>query len=70
MRKEFGKLLLDVVKYLITAILISNLFTEVEGKDLYLTAIPTITVLTICGLLLVRERKEPSKNKKVRNNKK
>ncbi len=69
MRKEFGKWLLDVAKYVATAVIVSDIFTEIEGENLYLTAGITTTIMIICGLFLVKE-KAPLSNKKDRNSNK
>ncbi|WP_203967835.1 DUF6722 family protein [Capnocytophaga stomatis] len=63
MKKEFGKWLLDVAKYVATAVIVSDIFTEIDGKNLYVTAGITTTIMIICGLLLIREKK-PLDNKK------
>lgn len=68
MRKELGKLLLDIVKYVVTAVIVSNLFTEIRGVELYITASITVAILLICGLFLVRDKKEPTTPKKSKNN--
>jgi hypothetical protein len=37
MKKEFGKLLIDIAKYMITAIFLSSFFNGVnEGKTIYI----------------------------------
>ncbi|GET45198.1 DUF6722 family protein [Capnocytophaga felis] len=63
MRKELGKLLLDIVKYVVTAVIVSDIFTEVEGLELYITASITTTILLIFGLLLVKDPKEEKTQK-------
>ena len=48
MRKELAKLCLDLVKYILTAIIISGLFSGLENNwAIYITAILLICFLTI-----------------------
>ncbi|CEN53485.1 DUF6722 family protein [Capnocytophaga canis] len=65
MRKELGKLLLDIVKYVVTAVIVSDIFTDIKGSELYITASITTTILLIFGLLLV---KDPTENKTQKHN--
>lgn len=60
MKKEIGKWMLDIAKYMATAILLSTLFSNSE-KWTWFTYL--IVVLLICmafgvGLLLIKEEKK------------
>ncbi len=55
MKKEFGKWLMDVAKYMVTALLLSTIFADLnEPIIIYIVVILSIVVLII-GLLLVSD---------------
>ena len=55
MKKEFGKWLMDIAKYITTAVVLSSLFGDAEQKWIYIGGAASI-VLTLCaGLWLVRD---------------
>jgi hypothetical protein len=59
MKKELGKWLMDIAKYLATAVLLTSLFAEVNPSWLFQLCIFFFTVLTLAfGLWLVRDKKE------------
>jgi hypothetical protein len=63
MKKEFGKWLMDIAKYMVTALLLSTIFADMqEPIIIYMVVILSIVVLII-GLSLVSD--EPSKNKQI-----
>ena len=65
MKKEFGKWLMDIAKYMVTALLLSTIFADMqEPIIIYMVVILSIVVLVI-GLSLVSD--ESSTNKKVIN---
>jgi hypothetical protein len=66
MQKELGKWLMDIAKYITTAVLLSSIFGEVTSSWIvYL--IGTISVITtlVCGLILIKKSDRPSKKKKI-----
>ncbi|KAA6351545.1 hypothetical protein EZS27_001068 [termite gut metagenome] len=64
MKKEFGKWLLDVAKYVATAFLISSFLGDIERRwIMYLTGSVTVIITLSIGLWLVH-----AKNKKEREN--
>lgn len=68
MKKEFGKWLLDVSKYITTAVVLSNIFGEVEDKMyIFIGGGVAIAMTLIWGLYLV---KEPTITKNKKNNNK
>ena len=69
MKKEFGKWLMDIAKYMVTALLLSTIFADMnEPVIVYIVVILSIIVL-IFGLALVSD--SPStENKKQRRNRK
>lgn len=65
MKKEFGKWLMDIAKYITTAVILSSIFSDIqESWILYVSGIFTASIALIWGLYLVKER--PIKNKKRR----
>lgn len=66
MKKEFGKWLLDIAKYMVTALLLSTIFADMrEPIIMYLVAIFSL-VLLIIGLAVIynSEQQEKVKQKK------
>ncbi len=66
MEKEFGKWLMDIAKYMVTALLLSTIFAEMnEPIIIYLVVILSVIVLSF-GLYWVNkgEQNEKKKGKK------
>ena len=68
MKKEFGKWLLDIAKYMVTALLLSTIFADMrEPLIMYLVAIFSLALL-IAGLAIIfnseQEEKKLKKGKK------
>lgn len=55
MRKEFGKWLMDIAKYMTMAILLSSTFRQVEKLEDFLVCVIFAGCILIFGLLLVRD---------------
>lgn len=64
-REKFADLLLDIAKYIITAVLLATWFSDVRNWEWYSYLIPVVVVITITigGLLLYKEE-TPKKKKK------
>ena len=61
MRKELAKLCLDLVKYILTAIIISGLFSGLENNwAIYITAILLICFLTVVSYFLFNNNQNKS----------
>ena len=58
MKKEFGKWLMDIAKYMTTAILLSTVFSEIQNIWVYLSVILAVIITLVLGLILVRDKKE------------
>ena len=58
MKKELGKWLMDIAKYLATACILSSIFSDMRDNNIVFTAgiVAVITSLLV-GLFLVREPK-------------
>lgn len=58
MKKELGKWLMDIAKYMATALLLSSAFGDM-GNLLVVISVIIATALTLfVGLLLIRDKKE------------
>lgn len=53
MRKEFGKWLMDIAKYIITAVVISSVFGEAATWVVYVGGCISAVVALLWGLFLV-----------------
>ena len=58
MRKELGKWLMDIAKYLATAVLLSSVFSEQEEGVMYIIAFLAAVITLFTGLILVRDKKQ------------
>lgn len=62
MRKEFGKWLMDIAKYITTAVILTSIFGEIEQKwIIYAGGIISIVITLGIGLWLVRDKKVKGK---------
>ena len=52
MRKEFGKWLMDVAKYIATAVILSSVFGEAEAWVIYFVGGLSVVIALVCGLIL------------------
>lgn len=58
MKKEFGKWLMDIAKYMTTAILLSSVFSDMQNVWVYVSVIGAVLFTLIVGLVLVREKQK------------
>ena len=64
MKKEFGKWLLDIAKYMVTALLLSTIFADMRDPlIMYLVAIFSLALL-IAGLAIIFNSEQEEKNLK------
>lgn len=62
MRKEFGKWLMDIAKYIATAVILTSLFGSMEQQwVIYMSGTLAILLTLGIGLWLVRDNKEERK---------
>ncbi|MBR5541760.1 MAG: hypothetical protein IKU64_05320 [Bacteroides sp.] len=62
MRKEFGKWLMDIAKYITTAVILTSIFGEIDQKwIIYVGGIISILLTLGVGLWLVQDKKEKGK---------
>ena len=57
MRKELGKWLMDVAKYMVTALLLSSVFGDMENPLVLTSVIVASGATLVAGLWLVRDKK-------------
>lgn len=57
MRKEFGKWLMDIAKYMTTALLLSSVFGDMENPWIMGTVIGGAILTLLSGLWLVKDKK-------------
>jgi hypothetical protein len=58
MRKELGKWLMDIAKYVLTAVVISSAFSDVQTSSMYVLVVISIVAPLALGLVLVRDKKK------------
>lgn len=63
MKKEFGKWLMDIAKYMTTALVLSSVFGEMDSPLVMGIVIFGATLTLIIGLLLVKENKKVKEEK-------
>jgi hypothetical protein len=68
MKKEFGKWLMDIAKYVVTVVILSSVFGTVEKVWVILTGgWITAIVALLCGLFLIKEPEKKRRKKHGRN---
>ena len=59
MKKELGKWLMDIAKYITTAVVLSSIFGDVQEKwVIYVGGSLSIVVTLLAGLWLVKDNKK------------
>lgn len=58
MKKELGKWLMDIAKYMATALLLSSAFGDMENILVVISVIIATALTLFVGLLLVKDKKE------------
>lgn len=59
MKKEPGKWLMDIAKYIATAVILSSVFGDVAQQwIIYVGGLSAIVVTLLAGLWLVKDKKE------------
>lgn len=56
MRKELGKWLMDIAKYIITAVVLSSVFGEIDSWLMYVIGVLAVIVTLVVGLYLISDR--------------
>lgn len=55
MKKEFGKWLMDIAKYMTTALLLSSVFGDMENPWIVGIVVVTAALTLVIGLILVKD---------------
>ena len=63
MKKAFGKWLMDIANYMVTAILLSSVFENVERAGLFFLCLVFSGGILVAGLLLIKEPKKQVKER-------
>jgi hypothetical protein len=63
MKTEFGKWLMDIAKYMVTALLLSTIFSEMNEPIILYTVIILTPIILGYGLYWVNEGKKEEKTK-------
>ena len=64
-RKELGKWIMDIAKYMATVILVSTLFRDIQEKSITLViGGATVVIFMIVALSLLKEPKDKKPKKK------
>jgi hypothetical protein len=58
MKKEFGKWLMDIAKYMTTALLLSSAFGNMKNPIVVIAVIIASAITLIFGLMFVRNTKD------------
>jgi len=69
MKKEFGKWLLDIAKYMVTALLLSTIFADMQEPIIFYIAALFSFVLLIIGLAVIHHSELEDKNKQKKGKK-
>lgn len=64
MRKELGKWLMDVAKYMTTALLLTTIFKDMSELVIFWIAFFTALLALFCGLILVNDSNDNKKKGK------
>ena len=63
MKREFGKWLLDIAKYMVTALLLSTIFADIHEPIIFYMAAIFSFVLLIIGLAVIYNSDQEEKTK-------
>ena len=64
MKKELGKWLMDIAKYLVTAVVLATIFSDMQEKSILILGAIAVALALASGLYLVRDPKKKIKRKK------
>lgn len=70
MRLEFGKWLMDVAKYMLTALLLANVFGNMDSLGAIWLVIFLVTAILGLGLFFIYKSESAQKEVKLQNDKK
>ena len=65
MKKEFGKWLMDIAKYMVTALLISTVFSDMNEPNMFFIALFLSMSVLVLGLSMLHEKNSKKKKGKI-----
>ena len=66
MKKELGKWLMDIAKYMATVLLLSTVFADMANPIIFSVVISLSLVLLLSGLAVIHDGEKSNNNNKVR----
>jgi len=66
MKKEFGKWLMDIAKYMVTALLISSVFSDMNEPNMFFVALFLSISVLVLGLSMLYEKNHKKKKGKIK----
>ena len=68
MKREFGKWLLDIAKYMVTALLISTIFADMKEPIIIYIVVLLSVIILLYGLSIIdeSEKEKEKRTKKIR----
>ncbi|GHT39773.1 hypothetical protein AGMMS49965_06750 [Bacteroidia bacterium] len=65
MKKELGKWLMDISKYIVTGVLLTSILGDIkETRVIYIIGVTTVVATLSLGLFLTKDTKEKNKRRK------
>lgn len=61
MKKEFGKWLMDIAKYIVTALLLSSVFGDMQNPWIVICVILSAAITLTAGLFLIKDKTKEEK---------
>jgi len=66
LKKEFGKWLMDIAKYMVTALLISSVFSDMNEPNMFFVALFLSISVLVLGLSMLYEKNHKKKKGKIK----
>lgn len=61
MKKELGKWLMDIAKYIVTALLLSSVFGDMQNPWIIMCVILSAAITLTAGLILIKDKTKEEK---------
>lgn len=61
MKKELGKWLMDIAKYIVTALLLSSVFGDMQNPWIIMCVILSAAITLTAGLILIKDNTKEEK---------
>ena len=63
MKKEFGKWLMDIAKYIATAVVLSSVFNEIDSWQMYVVGCASVFLILMVGLWMASDKHFTRRNR-------